>query len=94
MTRLLVAKHSGPYCGTHVEGAKLFEQLCPYLRAGESVELDFSNVELTSSSFFNELLGAIGEVFGDSFLEEHVFFSSLKPRHKFVLDRIRRISLP
>mgnify|MGYP002084826339 CR=1 FL=1 len=87
MTRLSVTKVSGPYCATNEQGAQLFQELSPYFKADECVELDFSGVELTSSSFFNELFGAIAEAFGDTFSDQHLSFSSLKPRHRFVLDR-------
>jgi len=89
MTKLSVYSIAGPYCGTYKQGEQLFLQVAQYLQAGEDVQLDFSDVEFTSSSFFNELFGAIAENFGAESLDQRLSFVSLKPRHRFVLDRTR-----
>ena len=89
MTRLSVAKIAGPYCGTHSEGEKLYAAVAPFLKRGEKIALDFDQVEIASSSFFNELFGSIIEEFGEELIEEYISYVSLKPRHQFVLDRTR-----
>jgi len=92
MTRLSIFKIAGPYCATYKQGEQLFYQIARHFKAGEKVELDFENVELASSSFFNELFGRISEEFGDEFRESHLLYFGLKPRHKFVLERTQHIS--
>jgi hypothetical protein len=92
MTRLFVAPIASPYCATYKEADELFNQIAVHLRAGETIELDFENVELASSSFFNELFGRITEVFGQAVAENQISYFGLKPRHKFVLERIRHIA--
>jgi hypothetical protein len=92
MIRLSIVEIAGPYCGTHSEGEQVFRAIAPLLRRQEHVELDFDQVELASSSFFNELFGSITEVFGEDFVEEYLSYASLKPRHKFVLDRTCHIT--
>ena len=65
MTRLSIVEIAGPYCGTQTEGEKLYRVIVPHLRANEKVVLDFDNVEIASSSFFNEVFGLITEDFGE-----------------------------
>jgi len=89
MTRLSIVEIAGQYCGTHSEGEKIYRALAPLLGGHEKVELDFDQVELTSSSFFNELFGRIIEEFGENYIDDYLSYVSLKPRHKFVLDRTR-----
>lgn len=92
MPRLSIVQIAGPYCGTHIEGEKLYHAVAPYLRADEQVILDFDNVELTSSSFFNELFNNVIEDFGERIVGSHISFDLLKPRHQFVLERTRPTS--
>lgn len=92
MIKLSVVEIAGPYCATYKEGAQLFLNISPLFKASIEVQLDFSDVELTSSSFFNELFGSITESFGEEFLDQHLSFISLKPRHKYVLDKARRVN--
>lgn len=89
MTRLSIVQIAGQYCGTHFEGEKIFFVLVPLLRRNEHIELDFAQVELASSSFFNELFGRITEEFGEVALNKQLSYTSLKPRHRFVLERTR-----
>lgn len=89
MTRLSIVQIAGQYCGTHLEGEKIFFALVPLLKSNEHVELDFAQVELASSSFFNEIFGRITEEFGETALNKQLSFTSLKPRHVFVLERTR-----
>lgn len=92
MTRLSVFEIAGPYCTTYREGERLFHKVSPYFKTGEQIQLDFSDVELASSSFFSELLGSVVENFGEEFLNKQLTFTSLKPRHKYVLDLTRNIT--
>jgi hypothetical protein len=92
MTRLSVAPIASPYCATYREADELFNHIAVYLRVGEPIELDFENVEIASSSFFNELFGRITEVFGQDVAETQISYFGLKPRHRFVLERIRHIA--
>ena len=90
MSRLSIVNIAGQYCGTHSEGEKIYRELAPLLRGHEKVTLDFDQVELTSSSFFNELFGRIIEELGESYIDDYLSYVSLKPRHRFVLDRTRQ----
>ncbi|MBK8274960.1 MAG: STAS-like domain-containing protein [Nitrospira sp.] len=89
MTKLSVSAITGPYCATYTQGEQLFAQVAQHLRAGAHVQLDFADVEFTSSSFFNEFFGSILEKFGEETLSQCLSFVSLRPRHRFVLDRTR-----
>lgn len=87
MTKILVQNVAGSQCGTDAEGTLLKEQLLPLLKSGEDVELDFSGVELASSTFFNASIGQAFEQLGEKHVRHHVSFSNLKRRVQFVLDR-------
>lgn len=90
MIRLSIVEITGPYCGTQTEGEKLYRAIVPHLRANEKVVLDFANVEIASSSFFNEVFGLVAEDFGEEILESHISYDSLKPRLQFVFERSQR----
>lgn len=90
MTRLSIIEIAGAYCGTHVEGEKVYSAIAPYLRGNEKVILDFDNVEMASSSFFNEVFNLVVEDFGEKILESNIFYDSVKPRLQFVLERSQR----
>lgn len=87
MIRFLVFKITGPFCGTSKEGDLLYQAILPALSNNEEIELDFEDVEIASSSFFNSVIVRIVEEFGEQFVESHVKYRSLKPRHSFVLGR-------
>mgnify|MGYP001563549770 CR=1 FL=1 len=63
-----VAKECAVHCVSPDDGYKLFSRLCEALRAGKSVQLDFTGVETISTVFLNV---AIGKLFGE-FNSEHV----------------------
>lgn len=90
MTKLSIVEIAGPYCGTHIEGEKVYRAIVPCLRVDEKVVLDFANVEIASSSFFNEVFALVAEDFGEKALESHISYASVKPRLQFVLERSQR----
>jgi hypothetical protein len=52
----------GSNCITLEDGQIVYDKIYPELKAGRAVELDFKDVKLFASPFFN---GAIGQLFRD-----------------------------
>ena len=57
--RIQLAELIGPQCTALGEGDTLYQQLYPEMKAGQSVELDFSGVETLFSPF---LMGSFGKL--------------------------------
>lgn len=89
MLKIIVAQVTGLYCGTSREGDALYEQISQPLREGQQVELDFTGVQLTSSTFFNVLYGRITQELGNPQTDGLIKMVGMMPRHQFVLSRIR-----
>jgi len=89
-----VVQITGPYCGTHVEGAQLYRAIEPLLKNHAHVVLNFADITVTSSSFFNGLFRPITETYGRQCLVDHLSYTELTPRHRFVLERTQRLWLP
>lgn len=92
MIRLLVEQITGPYCGTHKEGDALYEEASRFIRQGQQIELDFTGIQLASSSFFNEFFSRNLEEFGELTAHRSIKFIGLMPRHQFVLRKIQEPS--
>jgi hypothetical protein len=86
MSNVKVFDITGPYCGTYVEGQKVFNRVAPLLDSGDTVALDFTGVDLASSSFFNAIVGPSKAKFGDRVISR-LDFVNLKPQYRFVLTR-------
>jgi hypothetical protein len=86
MIDVKVIEITGPYCGTYVEGEKVFNHVAQLLAKGDAVALDFTGVALASSSFFNAIVGPSKAQFGDR-LTSRLTFVNLKPQYRFVLSR-------
>ncbi|MBF0607940.1 MAG: STAS-like domain-containing protein [Candidatus Magnetobacterium sp. LHC-1] len=56
-----IYKEIGEICITMQDGQKIFDQIHPILLAGNTVELNFENVNLFASLFFNASIGRLLE---------------------------------
>lgn len=94
MTTLSVVQITGPHCGTHVEGAQLYRTIEPLLKNHEHIMLNFGGITVASSSFFNGLFRPITDTYGRQHLVDHLSYTDLAPRHRFVLEHTQQLWLP
>jgi len=87
MDKVLIKNIVGPYCGTYDDGAKVYRFIYSLLKEGKQLDLDFTGIEVTSSSFFNAAIGNLLQEFGDKDSRLPITFSNLKPRDQFILER-------
>lgn len=85
---------TGPHCGTHVEGKSLYRAIEPRLNNQEHVALNFTGITIASSSFFNGLFRPITDTYGAQYLIDHLTYTGLTTRHRFVLERTIALWLP
>lgn len=83
-------KITGPYCGEYSDGEKIYEIVAEHLKKEGLVTLDFSGINILSSSFFN---GSIAKLFLDfplEFLLERLSMVGMKKIDRYVLNRVVR----
>jgi hypothetical protein len=68
-------------CGLHCvgvdEGEAFFKQILPLLKDGQSICLDFKNIETITSSFLNAAVGALYGQFVDDSFETFIAYENL-----------------
>ena len=87
MTKLSIIDIAGPYGASYEAGEKVYLQIYPRIKSGDSVHLDFSGVKAVSSSFLNAAIVRLYKVFDATQLQEKLFFDNFKQGDRFVLDR-------
>ena len=84
MTKLIVKDIVGPYGMRYEDGAKVYNEIYPLLEASQQVELDFQEMRITTSSFFNGFILKLLKKFTD--LDHWISYVNLTGRDKFVLS--------
>lgn len=74
------------------KGNQLYELIIPKIEGGESITLDFENVEMFASLFFNTSIGRLLKDFKPEELQEQVKFINLTPVGRNLLRRSIRNS--
>lgn len=69
----------GENCMSQSSGQKLYELIYPQLKAGETVELDFTGVKRFLAIFFNVAIGQLLRDIVAEDLEKLLFLSNLSP---------------
>lgn len=69
------------------QGEKLFSVVDDLLQKGFSIEIDMSDVFLSSSAFFNSSLGELVKKYDVEFLKSRIIFKNLSDRDKYLLSK-------
>lgn len=85
-----VKKITGPHCGEYSDGIKVYEKVSEHLKKGDFLTLDFSGIDILSSSFFNGSIAKLFLDFSSDFLLEHISIVGMKRIDRYVLNRIVR----
>lgn len=88
MKTISVSDSVGANCITIDDGRKIFEIISPFLKKGEDVELNFSNVKTVASPFFNFCIGTILNEYSLEEYERLLTTVNLSDSGKDVLDRV------
>jgi len=81
---------TGPYCGEYSDGEKVYEKVAGHLKKEGLVTLDFSGIDILSSSFFNGSIAKLFLDFPSYFLLEHLSIVGMKKIDRYVLNRVVR----
>ncbi|MCB9774950.1 MAG: STAS-like domain-containing protein [Nitrospiraceae bacterium] len=81
---------TGPYCGEYSDGEKVYEIICGHLKKNEYLTLDFSGIDVLSSSFFNGSIAKLFLDFPSDFLVGHISIIGMKKIDRYVLNRVVR----
>lgn len=78
----------GPNCITYEDGEKIFNLIYPELKKGSSVELDFSNVRVFASPFFNSAIGRLLEDISIGTLKHNLNITNTTSTGNSVISRV------
>jgi STAS-like domain of unknown function (DUF4325) len=86
--RYIVKDITGPYAIAPDAGQVLYEQIHPVLLKGQNVELDFSEVKVYASAFFNFAVGQLLKDLSASDLNQRLSITGLNPSGQNILERV------
>ena len=78
----------GENCVTLEDGEKIYGIIYPELKVGNSVELDFNEVRIFASPFFNSAIGRLLKDIEPQSLNTQLKFSSLSQVGKNILRQV------
>jgi hypothetical protein len=78
----------GEYATTADDGQKVYDQIHPELLAGNPVELDFSEVKILATLFFNFAIGQLLKDISADKLNQLLKFTALSSHGINILERV------
>jgi hypothetical protein len=87
MITIKIQEITGDKCISYTQGKQLFDLIDDLLQKDLIVEMDMSDVVLSSSAFYNSSIGELIMKYDIDFLKERVKFKNLSDRDKFLLSR-------
>lgn len=87
--KLNISEMFTPVCTTPEDGEKLYEKIHPLLKAGNTVELDFSSVRFVSTLFFNAAIGQLYNDFSQEELDAKITYRNLIKAGWDILERVK-----
>ncbi len=78
----------GKNCITLEDGQKIYDLIYPELTAGHTVELDFTDVKIFISRFFNAAIGQLLKDITPDVLNKLLKFENLSPVGKAILKQV------
>jgi hypothetical protein len=86
--KVVVSKLIGSYAITLEDGETIYSVIYPLLQSGNTVELDFQDVEIFASPFFNAAIGRLLAEFTPDHLRTHLNPTNLLPAGAGTLRRV------
>lgn len=78
----------GPRCILKDDGQKLYDKIVPYLNDKTHVFLDFSNVKMFASPFFNYSIGQLFNTYSESDIRQHLHLENLEVVGHAIIERV------
>jgi hypothetical protein len=78
----------GPNCITLEDGQVVYDRIYPELKAGHQIELDFKDVKLFASPFFNAAIGQLYKDFSSDELNQRLKMHGLTANGSIVLRKV------
>jgi hypothetical protein len=85
---LQIQRLIGPNCITIEDGLVIYEKILPELKAKRPVELDFADVKLFASPFFNAAIGQLYKDFSSDELNRLLKMRGLTANGSIVLRKV------
>jgi hypothetical protein len=88
-----VSEVFGEYCVDPADGDRLCTQIADALNKGELVRLDFTGVQVLTSSFLNPALGCLYATFPSATLSARLSFEGLDLIDRELVDDVRETAM-
>lgn len=75
------------------KGKILYEKIIQELSKGNNIEIDFSGIQATISTFFNSSYGLLFKTFTKDEIKNHIKFLNLKEITKMQIDAVEEIAI-
>jgi len=86
--RILIKEFIGPRCILKDDGQKLFEEISNHLNNKHEVTLDFANVKMFASPFFNYSIGQLFNKFSESEIRQQLHLEHLEFVGLSIFERV------
>jgi hypothetical protein len=86
--KVIVSELIGSYAITLEDGETIYSVIHPLLQSGNTIELDFQDVEIFASPFFNAAIGRLLAGFTADYLRAHLYPVNLLPVGEATLRRV------
>ncbi|MGJ7708488.1 STAS-like domain-containing protein [Escherichia coli] len=86
--RILIKEFIGPRCILKDDGQKLFEEISKQFLSKEEVTLDFSNVKMFASPFFNYSIGQLFNKFTQDEIRHQLHLENLEVVGNSIIERV------
>lgn len=86
--KILIKEYIGNRCILKEDGQKLFEKISPYIKRGDNVYLDFANVRMFASPFFNYSIGQLLNIFTIEDVRKLLHIDNLEKVGAVTIERV------
>ena len=86
--RILIKEFIGPRCIPKDDGQKLHDKITACLSDKNNVILDFSNVKMFASPFFNYSIGQLFNSYSESDIRSFLHLENLEPVGHAIIERV------
>lgn len=86
--KILIKDFIGTRCILKDDGQKLFEEISRHLESKNEVTLDFSNVKMFASPFFNYSIGQLFNKFSEEDIRNNLHLEHLEVVGHSIIERV------
>ncbi|MBC8288327.1 MAG: STAS-like domain-containing protein [Nitrospinae bacterium] len=84
--KIRISEHVGTHCASIDDGQKLYRILAPEFQKGNSVELDFGEVQSILTPFLHNCIGRLLSEYQKETVMERLVLCNLSPEHLQLLN--------